>query len=124
MSAHTRGPWHIAPNPDPKATHPDAHNFAINRFRFIATEPTVWDEASDEPCGEIVCKMMDGPNLERDARLISAAPDLLAALERLIAAYQSDVERMPGMTVIQSWETNGIAIEQVRTAIAKAKGEA
>jgi hypothetical protein len=48
-----------------------------------------------------------------DARLIAAAPDMLAALERCLEVF-----------VNQGWEDDLIAAKEARAAISKAKGEA
>ena len=48
-----------------------------------------------------------------NAALIAAAPDLLAALERVLECHRLKI----------SLDTNAGAVEQARAAIAKAKGE-
>lgn len=58
-----------------------------------------------------------------NTRLICAAPDLLAALERLLAAFQEDSMMTPKMSIRISWETNGGAIAEAHAAISRAKGE-
>ena len=55
---------------------------------------------------------------------IAAAPDLLAALNRLLRAFEADVEQVPSMDIVTSWETNSQAIQAARTAISKAEGRA
>jgi Holliday junction resolvase len=47
-------------------------------------------------------------------------PDLLAALQRLLRAFEADYEIAPGMDVATSFETNSQAIMHARNAIAKA----
>ena len=59
-----------------------------------------------------------------NARLIAAAPDLLAALNRLLRAFEADVEQAPSMDIVTSWETNSQAVQAARTAISKAEGRA
>jgi hypothetical protein len=53
---------------------------------------------------------------EANARLIAAAPDLLAALERMLNAHDADEEH--GILT-----GNTAAADQARTAIALAKGQ-
>ena len=48
-----------------------------------------------------------------NAQLIAAAPELLAALERVLECHRLKI----------SLDTNAGAVEQARAAIAKAKGE-
>lgn len=108
QNAHTPGPWHILPQAMDADT--ERHASACNPYAFrrhIATHA----DLDDEGC-RIVCDMRDGP--EGDARLIAAAPDLLAALERLEAG-------------IRLWMSRGVSNEDMaaaRAAIAKARGEA
>lgn len=47
---------------------------------------------------------------------------LLAALKRLVKAYETDAMRTPNMSVLVSWETNGQAIAQATKAIDDAEG--
>jgi hypothetical protein len=52
--------------------------------------------------------------------ITQAAPDLLAALQRLLRANEADYELAPGMDIATAFETNSQAIEQSRAAIAQA----
>ena len=47
-------------------------------------------------------------------------PDLLAALQRLLRAFEADYEIAPDMDIATSFETNSQAIDQARIAIANA----
>lgn len=85
MSKHTPGPWHIGSNMILKI---------INGSYFSIAEVNDWDD-------ETV------PN----ARLIAAAPDLLEALEIIVATEHERHGYNPFWT------------DQARAAIAKAKGE-
>lgn len=59
-----------------------------------------------------------GPSDERaNVQLMAAAPDLLAALRRMLAAHDADVEA--GSLIAAG---NGHAADQARRAIAKAYG--
>ena len=49
--------------------------------------------------------------------------DLVAALTRLLRAFESDKNVMPNCDVLTCWETNSMAIKQALDALAKAKGE-
>ena len=69
MSAHTPGPWYWADNvPD----FPPRHRIIVDADGFTIAEPS--------PMGEA------------DARLIAAAPDLLAALQKIDANAAESVE--------------------------------
>lgn len=112
-SKHTPGPWFIAANPHPKATHPLASEFVSNTHRYVATSPEIEDEFG-ECCAEIVAQTFDGPNQAGNAALLAAAPELLAALKEAVAVMEAGVPK--GLFLDE--------IEQARSAIRKAKGEA
>ncbi len=92
MSAHAAGPWKVVPCPIHAGKHP------CHDARWIMTADTEVEMSDYVPDdwrltqGSIVCQMRDRD--PRDAHLIAAAPELLAAIERLIhpAADDSDVE--------------------------------
>ena len=56
--------------------------------------------------------------------VFQSAPDILAALQRLLRANEADYELCPKMDVATAFETNSMAIKQARDAIAKATGNA
>jgi hypothetical protein len=86
---HTPGPWTIA-------NGHDARVYLI-------------DDARGHAVGELVYADARKP---ADARLIAAAPDLLAALRKLIGA----IDRLPGNNPL-----DGLA-DEARAAIARATG--
>jgi hypothetical protein len=90
MSAHTPAPWYWADNvPDA----PPHYRMVVDADGFTVCDPS--------PMGEA------------DARLIAAAPDLLAALRNVIASYRAnDPDSMAN------------AINDAEAAIAKATGSA
>lgn len=91
---HTPGPWAIA----------SGHDARVHSI----------DDARGHAIGELVYADARKP---ADARLIAAAPDLLAALEELIAewdAEHADEDHRTGYTL----DTNGIRM--AREAIARA----
>ena len=55
------------------------------------------------------------PNAEESARLMTAAPDLLAALEHMIFAWVPEDKQAPAFT-----RSNRAAVYQAKAAIAKA----
>ena len=63
---------------------------------------------------EVLPDCPDDATRDANARLIAAAPDLLAALEKVLAAYEA--AREPGHGTI--------LIDEARDAIAKARGGA
>jgi hypothetical protein len=63
---------------------------------------------------------MSSERSEANARLISAAPDLLSALERLLKISQEELDQ----SATHDGLVNCEALANARVAIAKAKGEA
>lgn len=100
---HTPGPWSYR-----KAqTHPTSKVYSYEVFT------PAYDVASATP--------HVGIRKEADARLMAAAPDLLEALEEMLAVAPS---RAPAAGVIVGIEDrHANAISKARAAIAKAKGE-
>lgn len=103
MSKHTPGPWF---SPDGKTIKQDYRPIGLT-----------------EAAGCIIGAVMGGPTsgpafievaeeVEANTRLISAAPDLLEALEGLLLAYND-----PGNT----GSTHDDKVEAARAAIAKAR---
>lgn len=74
---HTPGPWHIG-----------------SAFDLSGTKLAVWPEPSEalNPICAIAAQDELLPTDWNNARLISAAPDLLALLQEIIANYQADRE--------------------------------
>ena len=74
---------------------------------------SIWRESDSQIVSSVACDSVFNPTEEEvsNARLISAAPDLLAALESLLD--DADVCEVAGDD----------AIRQARSAIAKASGE-
>lgn len=66
--------------------------------------------------------IQDDGDSRRRQRLINAAPDLLAALKRLLQANEADYEQCPNMDVRTAFETNSQAIKEAKEAITKATG--
>lgn len=89
MSQHTPGPWRIG----------DAGH-------------TVFGPKTDAPAPTMVAQRLTRAN----ARLIAAAPDLLAALEDLLDLGRAGFIRGEDIAVTR-------AVDAARAAIAKAKGE-
>jgi hypothetical protein len=94
--SHAPGPWHVSP-----------------RSKYTVRSKDYY-----------ICKVMKSkidPSLnvaaEADARLISAAPELLEALESFVVLYKQ------GQLVIESDDGNDPVVAKAVTAIAKATGE-
>jgi len=98
MGKHTPGPWEL--DADPTATNP------------VWIIPTNGVKNGDYWS---VCKC-DGPNAKTNARLIAAAPDLLAALRALITEW----DRPREIPADPDW--CDAIVGQARAAIAKAEG--
>lgn len=62
---------------------------------------------------------IDADERQSNARLIAAAPDLLAALESLVAIATEETTKFPANRVVPA----GLAVSAAAHAIAKAKGE-
>lgn len=119
-TTHTPGPWGI---------HQDPPNYG-ERFACIVGR----DSETTDPV--LIAEMnwhgrhrMSAPDdTLADARLIAAAPDLLAALAGLLAViHDSDRRRHPvamRLLSIVSGRPEFEAIDAARAAIAKATGEA
>ncbi len=118
--AHTPGPWKVMADPKNEGKHP------FHDSRFIATANAFVEHSryTDEwtlERGSLICEMRDGPTA--NARLISAAPELLAALQATVAQFDFTVAAMAkGQTVSISSLQNCSAA--ARAAIAKATGQA
>jgi hypothetical protein len=78
-------------------------------------------------CGGTVCVAVVGDKgvaaVDADAALISAAPDLLAALEELLVERYA-LEEPEEFDENGRWTSSSPASVKARAAIAKAKGEA
>lgn len=102
MSAkHTPGPWVIEENP--------------------CVSPALQVAAFEESGNRHLQILVYSNNQEADARLIVAAPDLLAALDSILSNLD---ENLQGCFTLESrGDLNAsIAIEQARGAITKATG--
>ena len=99
--AHTPGPWEVGRGAGWIVTRPHAVG---RREAALAIGMTPAYSLISAP----TCKWFKDGEAEANARLIAAAPDLLAALEAL-----ADVPD------VQGWPET----DQARAAIAKAKGE-
>lgn len=94
---HTPGPWEMDP--------------------FIRSTHIVWG-----PDGQAVCALEDrGGTMIANAYLISAAPDLLAALEALTPILEAAESNASGNP---EWSWVSPRINAARAAVAKAKGDA
>ena len=101
FSAHTPGPWEIGPRPTQIMTSVEA------AMKYAPNKPYVYLMLASTCCD---------PHPDRsvaNARLIAAAPDLLAACEAMIAADFGAAEWTPGMDVLA---------RDMRAAVAKAVG--
>lgn len=93
----------------------------LNSQRAFGIVRSLPEGESQEPGHtEVVAEVCDGPTAEADARLIAAAPDLLAACKALMLAEGMQSGKRDGgtMGLISS------AIDSARAAIRKAGGEA
>jgi hypothetical protein len=96
MSKHTPGPWHLDFDEAIESTY-----VSISAAKHKSLAEVVWRFATEE----------QSPNLEANAHLIAAAPELLEALERLVANLN------------EGDFISNTRIDEARAALAKAKGE-
>lgn len=95
MSKHTPGPWVVGPVDDTVVTHlgADGVRYEVAQIDGDYNEPDLW------------------PVMEANARLIAAAPDLLAALKDVVF----------NCTHGNGLQTQWTALDRARDAIAKAE---
>lgn len=108
MSQHTEGPWRIEPD--------DQGGFGKDWKKILAGRNThvvhaMSFDRSRDGWTEYYCGVQMS---DADARLIAAAPELLAALENYIRVADRADDR----------ECPAAVLAQARAAVAKAKGEA
>lgn len=79
--------------------------------------------------GRTIAQAWDFPEAEANARLIAAAPDLLAVLVKALPIIESEAEQRESVSPDQSakaysyWSEMRNIADQIQAAIAKAKGE-
>jgi len=101
MKTHTPGPWLRLDRPETCLDDARILTHISNGAHIVCTLGSTCTDGS--------------PSHSANARLISSAPDLLSALEFLLADYIAiDGEELTG---------SAIPVEKARVAIAKAKGE-
>jgi len=118
VSAHTPGPWFVVADPQWAGKHPNhASRFICNVQEFASVYPPTegeddgWQVFHDEN-GRTICHMTDTVEIEANARLIAAAPELLEALECALGAVEYFHEHEGAESIV----------EIVNAAISKAKG--
>ncbi len=110
--------------PTPWAIHTCNENGPFLDSFFLSTTAQTWD---GNECEQIICRFPTGTGQFSDigrenlanAHLISAAPDLLSALE---SAYNAIAWDIPGENLSDQEEE--ALLDVIRAAIAKAKGVA
>lgn len=89
MSTHTPGPWAVGDVASSFATAPD--ELCVH----APTDPREHEKPDGTRHGVIICRGMDGPTREANARLIAAAPELLDFV-RAVASPQTWCITLPG----------------------------
>ena len=123
-SQPTPGPWHVLADPVWKGKHP------CHDARFITTSTNVevhLDDTGtehgwrfDDPDSTIVATMPDAPNQQANARLIAAAPALLAALHAALNMLDT-IQAGNGLAGLPM-PSQTDAYRLIRSAIALAQG--
>ncbi len=121
MSAHTPGPWHFDKELSGEwSDELDDMDYTKGYVRSI--------RAGDDARAPSICGTCDGcnPITPENARLIAAAPDLLAALEEQVAEFDKRCAeyRSVGDEGIAAMAElhHGKRMDRARAAIAKARG--
>ena len=98
MAEHTPGPWRIG----------ESWMYRNQEFPYYSI-------LHGDPPQALTDGVLGSPEERRpNARLIAAAPELLAALEGLVRTCEAD-------GVIYRWPDLGVDLKEARAAIAKAK---
>jgi len=99
MNTHTPGPWHCTDD--------------------LVIETPIEDGNGRVALVTVAKVARGGPHRVDNARLIAAAPDLLAALEQIETAWDS----IPECDQVPEQLNDNSMWDEIRAAIAKAKGE-
>lgn len=107
---HTPGPWTVV-----KLRHCQAIEVSGDTNSRICT---LWDHHSfqDQPCGSIESQDKTQAEIDANARIIAAAPELLAACKSMSAWDTETAISHPGSFTA--------AMQMIRAAIAKSEGGA
>ena len=109
MSAtHTPGPWELA-------CDGCAIVGANGGTQIVETGKAYWSNLAAAAAQGSTLAQKHLPEVEANARLIAAAPELLAMLERLVPA-------MPDLGDIDLGEDDNALLDEARALIAKVKG--
>jgi len=101
---HTPGPWQYL-------THDGSKTVGVARFNGYRSQ-------------EHICTIQrDNPNWRKDARLISASPELLAACEMAVASLTAAVERLTALGLTSDRAQTDPLLPVLVAAINKAKGK-
>lgn len=114
--SHTPGPW-VAIEGD---TFNNSRPWGVSKYLSLAECQEIdGDDAQENTRTTVLAEVTDGPTSEADAKLMAAAPELLAACEAgrdAIAAAFPHADRIRDLLLP--------ALDQVRAAIEKATGHA
>jgi len=110
---HTPGPWHVGAQQFGSAINDaDGKCVATASNRFLPGQ----EMAKDETLRDFVVRAIDNPTISANARLIAAAPDLLATLEGI-----ANVDRYADSNTESLRVVLRQCAEIARAALAKAK---
>jgi hypothetical protein len=112
MSENTPTPWEAR-----KDEQPDS-----DLVFWEVVHPDSRDKGPDDPNRDLVCDCSVSRFAEADARLIAAAPDLLAACKEVEPAIRTLMDEL-GRGPATNWKLVNDCLCNVAAAIAKAEGK-
>jgi hypothetical protein len=115
---HTPGPWRLD-----ELEHPEGERQSrdVMDYDYEINPPSVYlaecSHDGGQPPHFVVCRLKYGHHVKADARLIAAAPEMLAALK-------GAVESLEQLVALNRIPANNAGLREARAAIAKAEESA
>lgn len=111
MNQHTPGPWHVTPTP--------ARPYRPMYFLTVAGESrfSVDGQPGEAAIADLHSFLPNQPEVEANARLIAAAPDLLNIARTIVAICESGDTNLAHLAC----DENSPLVGEARAAIAKAE---
>lgn len=109
---HTPGPWNVS----------DVFNVPVGPGDIPEKAPSAWIDRAHDGIGITFCAHLPRERILADQRLIASAPEMLEALDELVAEFDADVEEYESQQG-SGYVPDTFGIELARAAIAKATGK-